>query len=182
MDLARLQAAVARLAVDEALRETFLNESARAADALGLSVAEAAELARRVEGLAPFADSLIRKRLGAVRRLLPETARRMGVRFDEEFRRFAAARASQGPGRHERDAVELAAILKAEVAGGDLEVLLIEAGWIEAQAGRRLLLRRLQRGYAVWFRLGRSVRFWRIGRGVRWTGAAPAAQESEESH
>ncbi len=181
MELARFQAAVARLSVDTALRERFYRAPAEAAAELGLSPEEGEQLRRQVEGLEPFADSLVRKRLGAVRQLLPRTAQRLGGRFDDAFRQFAAAHPSRGPHRHEHDALELASVLKPELAGEDLEALLIEAGWIEMMCGRKLLIRRLPRGVAMWLRTGRQVRFWKIGGAKDWTSTAPAAQESEQS-
>ena len=180
MELARLQAAVARLAVDQSLRERFLDDPASVADALALSAEEAREVAGRLGGLAPFADSLVRKRLGAVRRLLPKTAERLGPRFGEAFLAFAASNPSRGPHRNERDALALAKILAPEAAGEAREALLIESGWIEATLGRRFLVRRLPNGSAVWLRIGRTVRFWRPGGAADWTRPAPVAQESED--
>jgi hypothetical protein len=175
-----LQAAVARLAVDEPLRERFLDDPASVADALGLSTEEAREVAGRVGGLAPFADSLVRKRLGSVRRLLPKTAERLGPRFGEAFRSFASSNPSRSPHRHERDALALAAILSQEAQGEAREALRIESGWIETALGRRFLVRRLPKGFAVWLRTGRTVRFWKLGGAADWTRPAPVAQESEE--
>ena len=176
-----MQAAAALLAVDQPLRERFFADPGSAAAELGLSAEEARELAGRVAGLAPFADSLVRKRLGAVRQLLPRSAAHLGPRFDEAFRAFASRNPSRGPRRHERDALALAEILAGSAQGEAREALLIESGWVEAALGRKFLARRLPSGFVVWLRIGRVVRFWRFGGSSDWTSPAPVAQESEES-
>ncbi|MCB1022316.1 MAG: hypothetical protein KDC27_20470 [Acidobacteria bacterium] len=178
MGLAAVQAAVARLLVDAVLRKRFLEDPAGAAVELGVSVREAAQIAH-TRGLAPFADSLIRKRLSSVRQLLPRSAEQIGARFDRMFCDYARTEPSRGPRRHERDALALAAILEPDLEGDARRALAIESGWLEAAAGKRLVVRRLRPGFAVWLRVGRGVRFWRAGARGDWTSPPPAARESE---
>ncbi len=180
MELARRQAALARLAVDAELLEQFLSEPSAAAAGLGIAPHEAELLASRVGGLARFARSLVSKRLGEARRLLPRTALLLGERFDTVFRRYAATTPSRGPRRHERDALALADRLASELTGEARQALLYEKGWIQARLGRQLVVRRLGSGsVAVWLRLGRQLRHWRFGGVEDWTNTARPAQESK---
>lgn len=76
MDLARGQAALARLTADGALRRRFLTDPASAAEALSLTAEEAASLAETAgEGIRRFAVSLERKRRGGIAFHLPLTRR-----------------------------------------------------------------------------------------------------------
>ena len=179
MELARRQAALARLAVDADLRSRFFESPRKAAGGLDVTPEEAQELAEQVEGLPQFARSLLNKRLGEVRRLLPQAAELAGKRFDEEFRRFAERNPPRGVHRHQRDALALADRLKPLLQGEAREALLYESGWIEARLGRVFVVRRIGPArFAVWLRVGRRLRQWRIGPARHWTNEPRRAQES----
>ena len=101
------------------------------------------------EQLERFAAGLVRKRGGEVRRLLPRTAATLGERFGGLFQAFAAGRATEGPLRHQRDAVAFAAWLGRLAdpsTASAAETARYESGWIEMRLGRRLLLRRFREG------------------------------------
>jgi hypothetical protein len=166
--------------VNEDLRARFFDSPAQTAAELQLTASEAAELAAAVEGLPQFGRSLLRKRLGEARRLLPRTAGRIGERFDQEFLRFAANRPTAGMHRHERDALAFAASLQIGLDDSSRQTLVEETGWIEAGLGRSLVIRRLGVGaVAVWLRTGRTIRHWRFGKSLSWTNPEPGAQESK---
>ena len=98
MGLAEVQAALARLYVDPALRDRFFADPAAIGADLGLDAEEAMGLARiprrQVE---QFADSLRHKRRDQVRRVVPIAARAIGGdRFAELFERYATESAPRG--------------------------------------------------------------------------------------
>ncbi|HWE37279.1 MAG TPA: hypothetical protein VG406_11990 [Isosphaeraceae bacterium] len=113
MGLAESQALLARLLVDAALRERFVADPTGVAAAFGLDAEEASGLARAsADQVAWFADSLVRKRRGAVAKCLPLTRRALGGdRFDSLFRRHAAAFIPGGVARHRDDAIAFADLL-----------------------------------------------------------------------
>jgi hypothetical protein len=97
MGLAEIQAAMARLSIDPALRDRFFADPARVGIELSLGAEESRGLAgvsRR--GLEQFAESLRRKRRGQVRRTIPIAARALGDRFGGLFERYVAEAAPRG--------------------------------------------------------------------------------------
>ena len=179
MELAKRQAAVARLAVDADLLRRFTAAPASVAAGLGLTVEEADRLAAETDRLDHFARSLVGKRLLAVRGLLPSTAAALGPRFDDEFQRYAASRPTQGPRRHERDALGFARFLSSSLTRAELSALSEESGWIEIRLGRRLVVRRVGPwACRLWLRIGRSARVWRLGRSAPAAAAEPITRES----
>jgi hypothetical protein len=84
-----VQRALARLSIDQALRDQFFADPARGGAALGLRAEEALGLARiprrQVE---QFADSLARKRRDQVRRLIPKAAHALGRQYAVLFERY----------------------------------------------------------------------------------------------
>jgi hypothetical protein len=97
MGLTEIQATLARLYVDPALRDRFLADPAVVGVELGLGAGEARRRAggsrRQVE---PYADSLRLKRRGRVRRVIPIAARAPGDRFGRLFERYIAESAPRG--------------------------------------------------------------------------------------
>jgi hypothetical protein len=106
MGLAEVQAALARLYIDPALRDRFFADPAAVGGELGLGADEACDLAgisrRQVE---QFADSLRRKRRDQVRRVIPIAARALGDRFAGLFERYTAESEPRGSKADLDDAV-----------------------------------------------------------------------------
>lgn len=112
MGLAQLQAALARLFTDAALRERFFADPAAIGRELGLASEEIAQLTKLGQGeIAEFARSLDQKRLSAVRDLLPLTARALGDRFDGLFLEHAERYRPGGIQKHLNDALAFARFL-----------------------------------------------------------------------
>lgn len=164
MRLEKLQAAVARLSVDADLRALARDNPRQAAAALGQTLEELQRTASTA-GLPGFAASLVNKRLGQVRLLLPRTAAALGEEFDRRFRAYAVSRPVAGVKKHQQDAIVFAAELAAAAEPAWLaDLAAYEAAWVEANVGRRLVVRRFgwrvsrespSKGvcWAVWLRL-----------------------------
>jgi hypothetical protein len=91
-----------------------------------------------------FAASLERKRLTAVRKLLPLTNRAIGPQFADLFRRHAARYSPRGHKRHRDDALAMAALIERVALEGGLapasvaQLVRYEAAQIEASDRMRL--------------------------------------------
>jgi hypothetical protein len=89
MGLSEVQAALARLSVELALRDRFFADPPGVGAELGLTAQEAVGLARiprrQVE---QFAGSLRHKRRDQTRRVIPIAARALGREFEELFERY----------------------------------------------------------------------------------------------
>lgn len=150
MELERSQHLLARLYTDPALRREW-----DGGDLDGAQRAYLANLPRpQVER---FAASLVRKRLSAVRELLPATARALGQAFDERFAVYAARPFDHAPDKHRRDALAFAASLQRgrALTGWQREVLRLESAWLAAARPGPLLMVRLFRHPVV--RLARDL-------------------------
>jgi hypothetical protein len=88
MPLADLQAALARLYRDRALRRQFSQNPAVAAEMLGLSAAETAQLRAEFDQIERYAESLVRKRFAEVAQLLPRTIAALAADAFTRFRAF----------------------------------------------------------------------------------------------
>ena len=137
MGLAETQKALVRLYTVAKWREQFFAEPAVAGCSFGLDKEEALGLATANRGQVEFfANSLHRKRLGAIRQLLPVTRKAMGKRFGDLFMRFSETFVPYGIRKHEMDAVAFSRFLNE--AGIDWEIPWLpalaayEADWLEA--------------------------------------------------
>jgi hypothetical protein len=150
MGLAEVQAALARLYTDAAWREAFLAAPETTGGALGLDPAEARALAAQPAPRLRFvADSLRRKRLNEVVKLLPSAHRALGPRFAALFWQFADGYLPRGPHRHRADARAFAAFVAQTARAAPLDppwaadLLAYEAAWLEAaDPACRVLVRR----------------------------------------
>jgi hypothetical protein len=154
MGLAQIQELMAHVYTDAAVRESFFADSQEVASRFGLTGDELGQLRgvseRRVRF---FAASLERKRLTAVRKLLPLTNLAMGPQFADLFRLHAATYSARGHKRHRDDALAMAALIERVALEGRLapasvaDVVRYEAAQIKASDHMRLLtvcwLRRL---------------------------------------
>lgn len=95
-----------------------------------------------LEQVEAFARSLVRKRAGEVRILLPRTAEALGSDFVKEFQRYAAGHSVEGAKRHAADAVAFARRLGEAAPAWIADLARYEAAWVELELGRKLLLRR----------------------------------------
>lgn len=89
-----------------------------------------------------FARSLLRKRAGEVRELLPRTVEQLGSAFESRFEDYAQSRPTAGARRRQDDAIGFARWLDDGSPAGDLARY--EAAWVEMWRGRRLLLRKFR--------------------------------------
>lgn len=110
--------------------------------AVGAPTPETPESQLPLDQMNAFARSLIRKRAGQVRSMLPRTVEAMGKRFEARFAEYANSRPTKGPRRHADDAIGFAAWLNAGSHTGDLARY--EAAWVEIARGRRWVMRRFR--------------------------------------
>lgn len=138
MGLAQVQQALARLYTEASLREQFFAEAEACGAALGLSPVEVAQIVEATGQIQFFAESLQRKRLNEVNRLLPLTRRALGRAFGTLFLRYAATFTPRGVRKHQADAIHFADCLAQLHLTENLaptwsaELARYEAGWIAA--------------------------------------------------
>jgi hypothetical protein len=139
MGLAEIQAALARLYVDRALRQQFFERPDEIGAAFGLRRDEAESLARTPRAqVERYAASLLRKRRAQVRRLIPLAARAIG---DTAFERLFESYAVQAPPRGSKaDLADGAGFLAAiQSRATDIEppwaadLAQYELAWLQAQ-------------------------------------------------
>lgn len=137
MGLRELQSALARLFTDAELRRRHQEDPRSLGIALGIGEEEMGQwLALSSEQIANFSDGLLRKRLAAVRSLLPRTAKRLGNALDESFYAWAQTVPSQGMDHHLRDAWMFGDHLLSQNVASPWERELIR--WERALVGQRL--------------------------------------------
>ena len=106
MDLATTQAVLSRLYTDTDFRKLFSLDPQAALKTIGLEGEDALQIATvKPQQLRFFARSLIRKRLGEVKKLLPLTRHALGEVFDPLFRSYAANNRLESGKAHQKDAV-----------------------------------------------------------------------------
>jgi hypothetical protein len=152
MGLAEVQAALAKLAIDDPCRTRFFSDPVAAANELGLSAAEAISLAciPQVQ-IDRFAASLHRKRRDQIRHMLPLAVTVLGTRFASLFADYAAQAPARGSTADLDDPLGFVASLSARRPREPLEPSWIvdlaryELAWRQAMSGRghgpRLLIR-----------------------------------------
>jgi len=136
MDLKRLQAEQARLYTDAAARAQ-------------------ADVSPQVER---FARSLLRKRLGEVRRALPRTFVELGDEAERRFFAYAARRPLGARHPHLTDAVRFAE----QVVG--TEIARFEAAGLRAWMGETPRALRVRGGWVFWWRRRGRLRRFSVGR------------------
>ena len=105
MGLKEQQAALAKLYTSQSYREHLANSGSTLDGSLELNQAEQAKLNSILEDeVTSFATSLIRKRLGQVKNMLPGTCALLGEKLWDLFQCFAANQATNGVKRHLIDA------------------------------------------------------------------------------
>ena len=151
MELANVQAFLARLYTDAALRERFYDDPQQMGEASGLSAEDAQQLAQlSVAQVDFFVNSLKRKRLNEVHRLLPMSCDALGDKYARLFLRHVEHFIPEGTGKHRYDAISFAAFVE-ETAPADgiqpwvVQLARYEAAWLAAT-------RPTQRWTIRWFR------------------------------
>ena len=154
MALTEIQAALAKLYTDAALRARWLADPPALAAELSLATEESQQLAGQADQLRAFAASLQQKRLQDVAKLLPRSYAAWGQQFGEVFRRHAAQYLPQGQHKQRADALAFSAFVErlrpddVGVSPWLIDVLRYEAACLQAaDPGCRWLLRRFH--YAV---------------------------------
>jgi hypothetical protein len=139
MGLAQVQQVLAHLYIDAALRERFFADPQRTGAELGLDAREVQHLAQlSAHQVAFFARSLQRKRLQAIRKLLPLTHRVLKERFGALFERYSERPVPQGSKKHRADAIAFAAFVEhalgvhGTVPLWVVELVRYEAAWLRA--------------------------------------------------
>lgn len=140
--------------------------------AVGLQSGEQSAAAMPLDQVESFARSLLRKRAGEVRKLLPRTADALGPEFEDQFARYAWGRPLPGARRYWLDAVGFARSLTKNASPYVADLALYEAAWIEMKLGRRALLRRFRHAvddpdsaqaaniWMVWIRVPAQIAVW----------------------
>ena len=157
MGLAQVQRLLAELYTDPALRESFIRDRQAVAEAFDLSADEAHQLSQLSTGQVTFfANSLQRKRLNGVAKLLPLTKRALGDRFADLFRQYAVTPLPPGTRKSRADALAFATYVE-KIARRDhieppwaVDLLRYEAGRLKAaDPTSRCTIRRLRRPIAT---------------------------------
>jgi hypothetical protein len=105
MGLKEQQSALAKLYTSNSLREQLANSALRQEASLDLSQAEQSKLKAIVNGdITAFAVSLITKRLGVVKKILPGTCALLAENLSNLFKAFAVEKPTTGVKRHLIDA------------------------------------------------------------------------------
>ncbi len=116
MTLRSQQDLLARLYTDPELRARFLEDPQRVGASSGLTNAESNELAAvSAEELNYFSNSLFRKRLHEVERILPQSREVLGDEFTNHFREFSRGFVPNSVKKHLDDAFEFTGFLLANL-------------------------------------------------------------------
>ncbi len=112
MELAKTQQILAQLYTNSELRKRFFTQPEATGKELGLNLVEVQQL-EKLSGreINIFANSLKWKRLGAVRELLPRTAKVLGKSFTALFWEYAETYVPNGIKKHRDDAISFANFL-----------------------------------------------------------------------
>ena len=138
MALAQIQHLMARLYTEAELRQRFFENTSRLGQAFGLDPEEVKLLGQVApQQVGSFADSLHRKRLSAVAKLLPLSQSVLRKRFGALFQRYVETQVPQGIQRHHRDAIAFCTFAE-QVSGAEgiepwvVELMRYEATWVRA--------------------------------------------------
>lgn len=136
MSLKAIQQVLARLYVDSELRRQFFDNPDEIGQDLGLNAAEVQQLQKIPRAqINFFGRSLERKRLNAVRGLLPLTSQALGTQFSQLFAQYAPTYAPSGIKKHRDDAVMFCNFLSGLNALNPpwgMDVAQYEKGWLLA--------------------------------------------------
>ncbi len=113
MSLLEQQNLLAKLYTDENFRQSFLTEPQKIGKKYGLKELEINEISEVMPNeLEFFSNSLFRKRLREVEKLLPKTKKIIGKDFETFFRAFAAKYYPNSIKKHLEDSIKFAEFLQ----------------------------------------------------------------------
>ena len=182
MTLITTQNFLARIYTDENLRREFSRAPERVGRENDLTEKEIRELAEILPAeLNFFAESLFRKRLREVEKLLPLTKKALAADFEKRFREFANQFTPASIKKHLEDAIEFSGFLQSKevVSGFAKEAAKFERAKLEFNNfGRRFVFRVLEydvreiqrlnakmpddfkktKTFALWLRIGKRTR------------------------
>jgi hypothetical protein len=170
MSLLEQQNLMARLYLDETLRRAFLSDPSAVAGPFGLSNEEIAEIALVVpEEIDSFADSLLKKRVREVEKMLPLTRSALQESLGPLFIKYVDAAPGSSEMDRREDALEFCRYLEREETGAARDAARFELARIEFYSGKRnFLIRRFdhnirdgrltpRRTYSLWIRIGKHI-------------------------
>jgi len=148
MGLGEVQAALARLYTEPAIREMLEHDPQALKHECGLSDEDLDHLTNlSASELEFFATSLRSKRRGEVAKLLPGTVAALGGQFKILFNRYSGRYLPSGPDKHLEDALHFAEyLLDVDVPGKPWveSIVSYESSWLEIiNHRRRFIVRRL---------------------------------------
>jgi hypothetical protein len=168
MSLLEQQNLMARLYLDAGLRRAFLSDPSGVAGPFGLSNEEIAEIALVVpEEIGSFADSLLKKRMHEVEKMLPLARSALHKSFGPLFIKYVDAAPVSSEMNRREDALEFCRYLEREELGAVRDAARFELARIEFYSGKRnFLIRRFdhdirnaqltpRRTYSLWIRIGK---------------------------
>lgn len=180
MDLISTQRLLARLFTEGPLRKRFYSDPIAVGAEFGIAADEADRLAALShDRVRTFSQTLVRKRLAEIRRLLPETSRLLGPRLADLFSQHAAEYRPGGLQKHADDARAFGRWLSrpgARVPRALIDLARYESIWLQFHMGRwwpQIALFRVdprttgdaksnsprsRRTFILWFRLAGRVR------------------------
>lgn len=173
MSLLEQQNLLARLYVDENLRRAFLSDPSSVAAPFGLSDTEIEEISSILPGeIDYFADSLRRKRMHEVEKMLPLIRSALQDSFEPVFAKYVDVMPSSREMTRSEDVQEFCRYLEREGEGAVRDAARFELAKIEFFSGKRnFLIRRFghdvrntsytpRRTYCLWIRIGKRT-YWR---------------------
>lgn len=170
MGLLEQQNLMARLYLDAGLRRAFLSDPPALAGPFGLSNEEIAEIALVVPGeIGSFADSLLRKRMHEVGKMLPLARSALRESFGPHLIKYVNATPGSSEMDRREDVLEFCRYLEREGSGAARDAARFELARIEFNSGKRnFLIRRFdhdirsgrltpRRTYSLWIRIGKRI-------------------------
>jgi hypothetical protein len=170
MSLLEQQNLMARLYMDANLRRAFLSDPSGVAGPFGLSSGEIAEIALVVpEEIGSFADSLLRKRMHEVGKMLPLTRSALRESFGPHFIKYVGKTPGSSEMNRREDVLEFCRYLERGGPGPVRDAARFELARIEFYSGKRnFVIRRFdhdirngrltpRRTYSLWIRIGKHI-------------------------
>jgi hypothetical protein len=158
MSLLEQQNLLARLYTDEPVRRAFLSDPAGTAAQFGLSNIEIEDIELMLpDEITGFAESLMRKRMREVEKMLPLTRKALKTDFEPCFMAYSEAARGSNEIRRLDDVLAFCAYLSREATGSIKETAEFERARIEFNLGRRsLVFKRFDGKYHILIKLGQK--------------------------
>lgn len=159
MSLQEQQNLMARLYMDEDMRRAFLSDPAGVARPFGLSTKEIEDIAAVLPGeIAGFADSLFRKRLREVEKMIPLTKKALDESFEPLFAEYLKAVPEAREKKRMDDVLDFCVYLLARISRPELDAVKFEMLMIEFHAKRRsFVFARYDGKYHFLLRVGKKT-------------------------